>query len=548
MANKKNTSPNSVDPNQPNFLNFQPKTQREQDLYNLVNGRLQEFAAVDPEYAGVMENSKASAEYTLPNAAKPEKQQEVVPQEPVISKQELEEKIHTEVKTEVQKEVQREVQKVVSQEVQKEVQKIVPQEVEKAVQKVAPVQVQKPAEEDFDEPNTEKLFIEDNEPETAGASRFNENDSDDDTADNAKRIILIIVFIGLLAAVIFIALRSCSNTPESEAVVADTTMQQPQPVQEDEKPAVEPETKKASTSEYKIDELKGSSTKPAKMVKKETVSVQQPAKTVATQPKATQSKVSQPKAAQPKTAVAKVEAPAKSTPAEVKKVADNVPTIDGTPKVAEPAKVEESKTTEPVKVEEPAKVEEPKAVEPAKVAEPTKPAEPAKVAAPEKPAPAPVVAKDLPFQEKNSKQAAPAPAKKPAATTKPATKPVAKPAQPKVPTTKPTTDDLKELEKQKESGPRICTPDKVPSQGYVISYSTTKNESTAIKTVMIVTRTKHLPCGYYWLGDSKTQKKSTMFRVFVGPYKTEAEAQAALATVQQVAPDAKVYTEMPTTK
>ena len=128
----------------------------------------------------------------------------------------------------------------------------------------------------------------------------------------------------------------------------------------------------------------------------------------------------------------------------------------------------------------------------------------------------------------------------------------AKPSTPK--TTKPdtkqqggekkVTNDLTELESYKDKDERICTPDKVPSVGYVISYSSPKNEATAIKTVMILTKEQKVPCGYYWLGDSKTQSKKQLFRVYVGPYPTEAEAQSAMSKIQGLASDAKVYTEV----
>lgn len=105
------------------------------------------------------------------------------------------------------------------------------------------------------------------------------------------------------------------------------------------------------------------------------------------------------------------------------------------------------------------------------------------------------------------------------------------------------TNDLTALESERDKEPRICTPDKVPTSGYVISYSSPKNEATAIKTVMILSRQHNLPSGYYWLGDSKTQAKKKLYRVYVGPYNTEADAEAALSTVKSLAPDAKVYSE-----
>ena len=534
MAKKTNTSSSSVDSSQPNFLNFQPKTKREKDLYNEVNGRLQEFAAADPEYADVMENTSTSSEYTIPSAATAKKQEEAVPQEPGFSKKELEEKIQSEVKTEVQKEVQREVQKVVSQEVQKEVQRVVPQEVQKAVEKITPIEspkaVKEEALEDFEESKTEKLFIENNEQEVSEHSNYQENDSDNDSYDRMKRVILIIVFIGLLAAVIFFALRRCACAPKDEVVLPDTTMQQPKPEQNAAASVEGLQAKKSVSPGVKIEELKGTTKKSA--TKDANVSVQQPKKAVAKETKTTQPKTTD-------VASTKTTTPKESVKQSTK---DTEPV-----KLTEPTKeVEPVKVTEPVKITEITKsAESEKLEEPAKVAEPV--AVPTETVAPKK-EPATVIAKDLPFQEKNakSKQATPAPAKKPAAVV-PAPKPKPEKAPVKVETTKSATDDLKELEKVKESGPRICTPDKVPSQGYLISYSSTKNESTAIKTVMILTR-NHFPCGYYWLGDSKIQKKSTLFRVFIGPYKTEAEAQAVLSSIQAMAPDAKVYTEMPTKK
>ena len=106
------------------------------------------------------------------------------------------------------------------------------------------------------------------------------------------------------------------------------------------------------------------------------------------------------------------------------------------------------------------------------------------------------------------------------------------------------TNDLTELESYKDKDERICTPDKVPSVGYLISYSSPKNEATAIKTVMILSKEQKVPCGYYWLGDSKTQSKKQLYRVYVGPYATEAEAQSAMSKIQGLASDAKVYTEV----
>ena len=106
------------------------------------------------------------------------------------------------------------------------------------------------------------------------------------------------------------------------------------------------------------------------------------------------------------------------------------------------------------------------------------------------------------------------------------------------------TNDLTELESYKDKDERICTPDKVPSVGYLISYSSPKNEATAIKTVMILSKEQKVPCGYYWLGDSRTQSKKQLYRVYVGPYATEAEAQSAMSKIQGLASDAKVYTEV----
>lgn len=510
MAKKIQTSSKSVDSNQPNFLNFQPKTKREKDLYNHVNDRLQEFAAADPEYADAMESSNSSTEYTIPTVATAQKQQEAIPQEPEFSKKEIEEKIQTEVK--------REVEKVVSQEVQKEIQRIVPQEVQKAVEKMIPKESPKTFKEDaFEESKTERLFIEHNEHEVSKPSHSQENDSDDDSYDKMKRVILIILFIGLLAAAIFFALRRCTSTPNDVIVLPDTTMQQTKPVEKAATSVAEPQAKKSVSSGMKIEDLKGSTTKSTKNNTK--VSEQQPKKAVASETKTTKPK---------KTDVASKKAT--TTPQESVKT----PT-----KEAEPVTVTETTKTEPTKEVEPVT----EVTEPVKITEITKPTVLQTETVAPKQEPATVIAKDLPFQEKNTKpkQVTPEPAQKPAPATR-ASKQKPEKAPVKVEITKSTTDDLKELEKQKESGPRICTPDKVPTQGYLISYSSTKNESTAIKTVMILTRS-HFPCGYYWLGDTKAQKKSTLFRVFIGPYKTEAEAQAALPTIQGMAPDAKVYTE-----
>ena len=187
-----------------------------------------------------------------------------------------------------------------------------------------------------------------------------------------KRIILIIVFIGLLAAVIFFALRRCTSTPNDGVVIPDTTMQQAKPVEKAPTTVAEPQAKKSVSPGMKIEDLKGSTTK---STKKDASVVQQPKKAVATETKATQSKT---------TDVASTKKSTTST-----KEAAEIPTMVAEPvKVSEPTKTEPIKEVEPVKVTEPVKITEiKKPVEPAKV-EP----KPAEVAAP-KQEPETVIAK-----------------------------------------------------------------------------------------------------------------------------------------------------------
>lgn len=87
---------------------------------------------------------------------------------------------------------------------------------------------------------------------------------------------------------------------------------------------------------------------------------------------------------------------------------------------------------------------------------------------------------------------------------------------------------------------RIATKLKVPT-GWLVGYRATPDEAVAINTVAELSHVDHIPCGYYWIGDVREGQK--MFKVYVGPYNTKAEAEAVLPSIQVKRADAYVYTE-----
>ena len=88
---------------------------------------------------------------------------------------------------------------------------------------------------------------------------------------------------------------------------------------------------------------------------------------------------------------------------------------------------------------------------------------------------------------------------------------------------------------------RIAGKNKVPTAGWLIGYKATPNEAEAIKTVAELSYVDSIPCGYYWINDARKGKK--LFKVYVGPYKTQAEVEAVFPTIKTRVPDAHIYSE-----
>lgn len=88
---------------------------------------------------------------------------------------------------------------------------------------------------------------------------------------------------------------------------------------------------------------------------------------------------------------------------------------------------------------------------------------------------------------------------------------------------------------------RIASPNKVPS-GWVIGYKATPDEVLAIKTVAELSYVDELPCGYYWIPDSRKNGQK-MFKIYIGPYKTKEDAEAILPKIKEKMADAHVYSE-----
>lgn len=88
---------------------------------------------------------------------------------------------------------------------------------------------------------------------------------------------------------------------------------------------------------------------------------------------------------------------------------------------------------------------------------------------------------------------------------------------------------------------RIAGKNKVPTAGWLIGYRATPNEAEAIKTVAELSYIDSIPCGYYWINDARKGKK--LFKVYVGPYKTQAEVEAVFPKIKERVADAHIYSE-----
>ncbi len=90
-------------------------------------------------------------------------------------------------------------------------------------------------------------------------------------------------------------------------------------------------------------------------------------------------------------------------------------------------------------------------------------------------------------------------------------------------------------------GQRIANKNKVPTSGWLIGYKATPNEVEAIKIVAEMSYVDGFPCGYYWINDAREGKK--LFKVYVGPYKTQEEVEAVFPKIQERVADAHIYSE-----
>lgn len=89
--------------------------------------------------------------------------------------------------------------------------------------------------------------------------------------------------------------------------------------------------------------------------------------------------------------------------------------------------------------------------------------------------------------------------------------------------------------------PRIATELKVPTKGWLIAYRALPSEVEAIKLVAELSYVDEFPCGYYWIPDARSGQK--LFKIYVGPYMTKADAEMILPRVQAKRADAYIYTE-----
>lgn len=91
--------------------------------------------------------------------------------------------------------------------------------------------------------------------------------------------------------------------------------------------------------------------------------------------------------------------------------------------------------------------------------------------------------------------------------------------------------------------PRIATELKVPRTGWLIAYRALPNEVEAIKVVAELSYVDEFPCGYYWIPDARSGQN--LFKIYIGPYMTKADAEMILPRVQAKRADAYIYTEDP---
>lgn len=91
--------------------------------------------------------------------------------------------------------------------------------------------------------------------------------------------------------------------------------------------------------------------------------------------------------------------------------------------------------------------------------------------------------------------------------------------------------------------PRIATELKVPKKGWLIAYRALPNEVEAIKLVAELSYVDEFPCGYYWIPDARSGQN--LFKIYIGPYMTKADAEMILPRVQAKRADAYIYTEDP---
>lgn len=90
---------------------------------------------------------------------------------------------------------------------------------------------------------------------------------------------------------------------------------------------------------------------------------------------------------------------------------------------------------------------------------------------------------------------------------------------------------------------RIAGKNKVPTTGWLIGYRATPDEAEAIKTVAELSYVDSIPCGYYWINDAREGKK--LFKVYIGPYNTQAEVESVFPMIKGRVADAHIYSEDP---
>ncbi|MFW5850699.1 MAG: SPOR domain-containing protein [Bacteroidota bacterium] len=99
------------------------------------------------------------------------------------------------------------------------------------------------------------------------------------------------------------------------------------------------------------------------------------------------------------------------------------------------------------------------------------------------------------------------------------------------------TKDLQKTQ-QKYSGSSQIPTTKIETPSWIIGYASVSNNNNAIKSVKSL-RDKGYSAGYFWIPDY-TEGGPDLFKVYIGPFNSKAEAQNLLPTIKELVPNAYV--------